>query len=274
MRKLNKIPAVVLALVLALSLAACGDSFESAMVRALREMQDVESVHADMTLEMAFDFTAEGAEKMSVPISVAMGMDTDGTLTSGTVDVNFLGMLASALYIVENKGEACDLYMSIDGGESWQSQLDISAEDLQSVDDGVGVNGDLGGMLDMYLELSSGFGEAVYETLDGVDCVRYDGTFPGANLTEALSYSGGAVFAGGIHEGTELPAAPISIWLEQDSGLPKRISVDMTDAMGQYMTEMFSDVAADGSTLSITTVTVTVDMSDYNAASPMSPPEM
>ena len=203
---------------------------------------------------MAFDFTAEGAEKMSVPISVAMGMDTDGTLTSGTVDVSFLGMPASALYIVENKGEACDLYMSIDGGESWQSQLDISAEDLQSVDDGVGVNGDLGGMLDMYLELSSGFGEAVYETLDGVDCVRYDGTFPGANLTEALSYSGGAVFAGGIHEGTELPAAPISIWVEQDSGLPKRISVDMTDAMGQYMTEMFSNVAADGSTLSIATV--------------------
>ena len=124
MRKLNKIPAVVLALVLALSLAACGDSFESAMVRALREMQDVESVHADMTLEMAFDFTAEGAEKMSVPISVAMSMDTDGTLTSGTVDVSFLGMPASALYIVENRGEACDLYMSIDGGESWQSQLD------------------------------------------------------------------------------------------------------------------------------------------------------
>ena len=24
---------------------------------------------------------------------------------------------------MENKGEACDLYMSIDGGESWQSQL-------------------------------------------------------------------------------------------------------------------------------------------------------
>ena len=35
----------------------------------------------------------------------------------------------------------------------------------------------------------------------------------------------------------------------------------MTDAMGQYMTEMFSNVAADGSTLSIATVTVTVDMS-------------
>lgn len=272
MRKFNKCLAVILSLALSLGLAACGDSFESAMARAASELQDVESVHADMALDIAFDFTVEGAGTVTVPISVAMGMDTDGTRTSGTVDVSFLGMPASALYIVENKGETCDLYMSIDGGESWQSQLDVSVEDLRSVNEGVGVNGDIGGMLDMYLELSSGFGKAVYETLDGVDCVRYDGTFPGANLTQALSAAGGASFAE-VPEGVALPDAPISIWLEQDSGLPKRVSIDMTDAMGQYVTELFSNAAAEGSTLSVTAVTVTVDMSGYNASTPMTPPE-
>ena len=40
MRRLNKFLALSLALVLVLGLAACGDSFESAMVRAAKEMQD------------------------------------------------------------------------------------------------------------------------------------------------------------------------------------------------------------------------------------------
>ena len=53
MRRLNKFLALSLALVLVLGLAACGDSFESAMVRAAKEMQEVESVHVDMD---AFDF--------------------------------------------------------------------------------------------------------------------------------------------------------------------------------------------------------------------------
>ena len=40
-----RILAAAIAILLALSLSACGDSFESAMTRAVSEMQDVESLH-------------------------------------------------------------------------------------------------------------------------------------------------------------------------------------------------------------------------------------
>lgn len=271
MHKLNRISALALALVMVFALAACG-GFESDMARAVKELQSVESVHADMTLDIGFDVDIDG-ETTAIPLTVAMDMDTDGAITSGSMDLDILGMPISALYVVETKGDTCDLYISADGGETWQSQLGISTQELQSADNGIGVNGDVSGMVGFYLEFASKFGDGVDETLDGVDCVRYDGAFPGDKLTEAMSMSGGASFAT-VPEDTTLPDAPISIWLEKDSGLPKCISLDMTDAMGQYMTGLFESSGVPEDMFTVTGVNVKVDLSDYNNAQPMSPPEL
>lgn len=281
MRKLNRILALALAVVMVFALAACG-GFESDMARAVKELQSVESVHADMTLDIGFaadialdmgsDSGTDG-ETTSLPMTVTMGMDTDGSLTSGSVDLDIFGFPVSALYVVETKGDTCDLYISLDGGETWQSQLGISTQELQSADNVIGVNGDVSGTIGFYLEFASKFGDGVDETLDGVDCVRYDGAFPGDKLTEAMNMSGGAHFDT-VPEGTTLPDAPISIWLEKDSGLPKRISLDMTDAMGQYMLGLLTSSGAPEDMLQVTNVSIEVDLSDYDNAQPMSPPEL
>ena len=105
MRRLNKLLALALALLLAFTLAACGDSFESAMVRALREMQDVESVHADMALDMSFGVDVLG-ESTSMDIAMDMAMDTAGDLTSGELTMTMLGFPITVTYIVEKNGDA------------------------------------------------------------------------------------------------------------------------------------------------------------------------
>ena len=195
MRRTTRFTALILALVLALTLAGCGsDSFESAMVRALREMQDVESVHADMALDMSFGVDVLG-ESTSMDIAMDMGMDTAGDLTSGELTMTMLGFPITAAYIVAKDGDAYDLYTSVDGGETWQSQLDLSEEQLMNGENRYNLGTDAGAMVSFYLEFASNFGEAVDETLDGVDCVRYDGVFPGEQLTEALAMSGGSGFA-------------------------------------------------------------------------------
>lgn len=270
MRRLNKFLALALALLLAFTLAACGDSFESAMVRALREMQDVESVHADMQLDMSFGVDVLG-ESTSMDIAMDMAMDTAGDLTSGELTMTMLGFPITAAYIVAKDGDAYDLYTSVDGGETWQSQLDLSEEQLMNGENRYNLGTDAGAMVSFYLEFASNFGEAVDETLDGVDCVRYDGVFPGAQLTEALAMSGGSGFAE-VPEGTSLPDAPISFWLDKDSGLPRRISLDMTDAMGQYMTGLLADSGVSADAMSVENIGVTVDLSEYNSAQPMTPP--
>ena len=105
MRRLNKLLALALVLLLAFTLAACGDSFESAMVRALREMQNVESVHADMALDMSFGVDVLG-ESTSMDIAMDMGMDTAGDLTSGEFTMTMLGIPITVTYIVEKNGDA------------------------------------------------------------------------------------------------------------------------------------------------------------------------
>ena len=271
MRRTTRFTALILALVLALTLAGCGsDSFESAMVRALREMQDVESVHADMALDMAFGFDALG-ESSSMDISMDMDMDTAGDLTSGELTMTLFGFPITAAYIAAKDGDTYDLYISMDGGETWQSQLDLSEEQLMNGANRYNLGTGVGDMVSFYLEFASNFGEAVDETVDGVECSRYDGVFPGAQLTEALALSGGSSLAE-IPEGTTLPDAPISFWLAKADGLPRRITLDMTEAMGQYMTGVLSESGVSEDLVSVTRIGITVDLSEYNTAEPMQVP--
>ena len=269
MRRLNKFLALSLALVLALGLAACGDSFESAMVRAAKEMQEVESVHVDMALDMGFGLDVLG-ETGNVDVSVDMGMDTAGDLTSGELTMTLFSIPVTVTYISQKNGETYDFYVSMDGGSTWEAQTGLSEADLSSGNGAAFCSG-AGDMVGFYLEFASSFGEAVDEAAGGTDCRRYDGSFPGDKLTEALSLSGGSDFAN-IPEGTVLPDAPISIWLDKSSGLPRRISLDMTDAMGQYMTGILSESGVSGDLVSVTSVIVTVDLSEFNAVTPMTPP--
>ena len=269
MRRLNKLLALALALLLAFTLAACGGSFESAMVRALREMQDVESVHADMALDMSFGVDVLG-ESTSMDIAMDMAMDTAGDLTSGELTMTMLGIPITVTYIVEKNGDAYDIYLSTDGGSTWESQTGLTEEQLTSGGN-YSVGTDAGAMVSFYLEFASNFGEAVDETVDGVECSRYDGVFPGAQLTEALALSGGSSLAE-IPEGTTLPDAPISFWLAKDDGLPRRITLDMTEAMGQYMTGVLSESGVSEDLVSVTRIGITVDLSEYNTAEPMQVP--
>ena len=96
MRRTNKLISLALAILMVFTLTACSESFESAMVRAVREMENVESVHADTVLDMGFTVAAMG-ESLDMDIGMDMSMDTAGDLTSGELSVNMLGIDVTAL---------------------------------------------------------------------------------------------------------------------------------------------------------------------------------
>ena len=127
--KRNKFLPLALACALCLCLAACGDSFESAMVRAARELESVESVHADMSLDMGFGVDILG-ERSTLEMGMDVSMDTSGGLTSGELTLDMLGVTLPMQYIVELDGDDCDVYLSTDGGANWETSLGLSGEGL------------------------------------------------------------------------------------------------------------------------------------------------
>ena len=268
MRRTNKLISLALAILMVFTLTACSESFESAMVRAVREMENVESVHADTVLDMGFTVAAMG-ESLDMDIGMDMSMDTAGDLTSGELSVNMLGIDVTALYIVEKRGEVLDVYLSMDGGSTWTSQLSVTSEQLTEGD--LNLSYDAGALVNFYLEFATNFSDAVDESINGLDCSRYDGTFPGSQLMEAMSMSGGSSMLEGVDVET-LPDAPISIWIDKSSGLPARISLDMTEAMSQYAGNLLDSSGLDGATMTVDKIGVTVDLSEYNSAEPMPVP--
>lgn len=269
--KARRFFALLLIAVIALGLAGCGYSFESAAARAAKELAGVDSVHADLNFDLALtvSYLEESAD---FDIGLAVSMDTSGELTSGELSMDMLGVPISAPFVVQKQGESYDLYMSIDGGETWVSQTGLSASELES-DAGLGLNPDAGYMLGFYLEAASSFGDPVEETVNGVECRRYDGLLPGSRLLEAMSVSGGSAYAE-VPEGTVLSDAPMSIWFAKSGGLPVRVHVDMTDAMGEYMTGAMESGGLPADFMTVSAVSITADFADFGTAQPMQPPEL
>ena len=118
--------ALALAALCALALPACGqESFESAMARAIREMQDVESMHVDMSAEIDMSLSLEG-ESLDLPLAMDMSMDsyTEPLLAHADMDMSLLGQDFSVEYYIEQGGEGLSAYASADGaraGRPWSS---------------------------------------------------------------------------------------------------------------------------------------------------------
>ena len=95
-----RILAVAIAILLALSLSACGDSFESAMTRAVSEMQDVESLHMDMVMGIDMSLSADG-QTLEMPISCLLYTSGEYTVGGGIglVFGNILVMVLEAVLV-------------------------------------------------------------------------------------------------------------------------------------------------------------------------------
>lgn len=261
---LHKALAAALVLALALPLAGCSMSFESASAKALAALDGVESVHAELELSLGASAGILG-ESADWDVSLGLSMDTVGSRTSGSLS---LAGGPGARYIVEDRGGEYDLYISADGGEEWLSFTGLDAEERADVEAAPEV--DLGGLLTLYLETASGFSAEIEDTAPtGESCRRYDGFFPGERLAEAFELSGSGAYAG-LPEGADFPDVPMSVWFYRDGGLPARVELDVTEAMGAYFDGVFEGLA--GVTVGIERLVMSVSLSGYNTAVPATPP--
>ena len=258
----RKAAAGVLAIVL-LSLSGCGHSYKSDSAAALEALAGAGSVHAEMSFRMAYTLSLEG-ETREFEITETCSLDSSAALTSGVLSSGEGG--SELRYIVELNGDEYDLYLSR-GGEGWEARLGLDASELS----GAGLVSDAAGPAGFYLERASGFGEAAEEEIDGAACRRYDGVLPG----EALAAAPGASGAGSLFpEGAEGADAPISVWFEAESGLPRRISLDLSGALNGYVSARLAEAGLDADAITLGNAGVTVELSEFGSAAPEAPPDI
>lgn len=256
----RKAAAGVLAIVL-LSLSGCGHSYEGDSAAALEALAGAGSVHAEMSFRMAYTLSLEG-ETREFEITETCSLDSSAALTSGVLSAGEGG--SELRYIVELNGDEYDLYLSRDG-EGWEARPGLDASELS----GAGLVSDAAGPAGFYLERASGFGEAAEEEIDGAACRRYDGVLPG----EALAAAPGASGAGSLFpEGAK--GAPISVWFEAESGLPRRISLDLSGALAGYVSARLAEAGLDADAITLGNAGVTVELSEFGSAEPETPPDI
>ena len=256
-----RILAAAIALLLAISLSACGDSFESAMARALSEMQDVESLHMDMVMSLDMSLSAEG-QTLDMPISMDMSMDTiNEPLTAhATMNMNVMQQPVGVEYYLEQSGENYQMYANMDGG-GWESMsMDETELGQFSAVDGV----------EFYLQCASAFEKVGEEEVRGATASRYDGEIPADMLAEALERSGAYSMVEGLgvsEDSTEglTSGMGLSIYLDNETGLPVRYDIDMTDLMREMMEATLAAVGAgDAMSWEIGEASVSVTLSEFN----------
>lgn len=259
-----RIFALALALLLAFALSACGDSFESAMARAIAELQKVQSQHMDMEVNIAMS-AAAGGESVELPVSMSVSMDAvnEPMLAHAVMDMELMGESAAVEYYIEQNDGEYTMYIAT-GSLGWVAQS-VSADDLGQFPAAENVG--------FYLECASAFEKSGEEEINGSTASRYDGDVPADMLSEALKRSGAGELLGslGLEEsGAEGLGAgmSLSVWLDKESGLPVRYRIDMSALMDELMSAALAAGAdVSGVSMEIGEAVVDVTLSNFNGVS-------
>lgn len=275
---MKRISAALLALLLALSLTACGGSAPSAddgdvaeltaeelLAKANESMSDINSMTYTMLMDMemsamdetvAFltdatcDFVADPMA-MKMTINADMGED--------------YGSAAMVMYMVP-EGDQFMVYMAEDDGDDvldWDSYSVGSLEEL-------GLDQyDAKGSMSLYMDTGANFEIARVDKVEGVEATRLDGVIPEADLAQVMEESGVMEqFASlGISNASfdGMGDLPISIWIANDGTFyPVRCELDMTAMMQSLMDTMVAELGGADSGVSIDIGKVFVSMTFYN----------
>lgn len=246
MKTLKKVLAITLALALVLCLSGCG-SFERSIMKGAKKMQELNSLHMDLTLDMSLNVGIMG-ENMDMDLKATNSADIQTSpkklLMETTADV--MGEKQTVYIYVEQNGDTFTAAASPDGNY-WESADDIeldasAAEGL--IDPKAGIA--------LLAKYASSFEKVSAENVVGYDTVRYDGVITSDDFKELFALVDIAQLAGADVDLTEEEMAqikealkgpfnvPCSIWLDGKTGMIIRYDIDLTEMIGSIIETMLA----------------------------------
>jgi len=230
MKKIRRIAALLLALVLMLSLSACG-SFETRMARAAQKMAKLESMRADVDIDMTISMSMLGESvDLDGKMTTKADVFTDPLKLRVRTGLEALDSSREGLSYLEKDGDGYKLYVSADGGESWVSRT-VDGKDLPAP-------AAAKEQLALLLKWGASFEESGKETIRGSGATVYSGFIPGEDVAAAIEASGALDTLAealemdlGEIDFSDLGDIPATIALDDKSGMLVRYTMDMSGAM-------------------------------------------
>lgn len=271
MKKTKRIIVFAILAAMLLSLCGCG-MFRTRVAKAAIKMSKLESLHADVEMQIGMGISVLGQD-VNADADVTGGVDIQRD--PERVYVNMTAEVAGSeqnllLYAVGRDGGA-DVYSSADGGESWtKGSIENDDSSKSSTADGKS----------LFLLLSdsaASFKEYGKEKINGSDAIRYKGEITSDELKQALELANvkqsleesldveldDDVFA-------DLGSVPVSIWIDEKSGMIVRVEMDMSDVM-QGLVPVLVDKSLEkadigiGVNTKVYDVTVSITLSEFDA---------
>ncbi len=232
MKTIKKGLALLLALIMVLSLTGCG-SLQAA--KTVRKTQKLESFHADFSVDMKMGLGMMEESLMDLEFSMGGSGDVNREPLRGAGDfrMEILDETIEVLYYFAKGEDEVTVYTSADDGETWKmSSIDLSR--------GPGDSGQLFNReaLVWLAKTAATFEETGEEEVNGYDATVYAGYISGAELKALLDESdvvdatAEAMDLGpGELELEEISDIPITVALDNKTGLPVKITVDLSGLM-------------------------------------------
>lgn len=271
MKKTKRIIVFAILAAMLLSLCGCG-MFRTRVAKAAIKMSKLESLHADVEMQIGMGISVLGQD-VNADADVTGGVDIQRD--PERVYVNMTAEVAGfeqnlLLYAVGRDGGA-DVYSSADGGESW------TKGSIENDDSSKSSKADGKSLFLLLSDSAASFKEYGKEKINGSDAIRYKGEITSDELKQALELANvkqsleesldveldDDVFA-------DLGSVPVSIWIDEESGMIVRVEMDMSDVM-QGLVPVLVDKSLEkadigiGVNTKVYDVTVSITLSEFDA---------
>lgn len=247
MKKMNRFLALAMALVMLLALCACGEGgtrsistpdFETRMRQAQENMAKLESMHMEMSMDMSMELSVLGqTQPMDMRVYYTMDTQNEPARTKLVITTSSMGQSQEQVMYTDESGM---IYMQIDG-RSWQRQSaqgNSQANEMQPDQ-----------MLQLFLNSAGSFRETGSETINGSKATVYSGVLGGDYVKQVLETTGlgstlgealGTGDAGNLFD--NLGEIPMTVAIDDESGLVVRYTMDMAQVMENLMKNLFNSM--------------------------------
>ena len=247
MKKMNRFLALAMALVMLLALCACGEGgtrsvitpdFESRMRQAQENMAKLESMHMEMSRDVTMELSVLGqTQPMDMRVYYTMDTQNEPARTKLVITTSSMGQSQEQVMYTDESGM---IYMQIDG-RSWQRQSaqgNSQANEMQPDQ-----------MLQLFLNSAGSFRETGSETINGSKATVYSGVLGGDYVKQVLETTGlgstlgealGTGDAGNLFD--NLGEIPMTVAIDDESGLVVRYTMDMAQVMENLMKNLFNSM--------------------------------
>ncbi len=305
----KKVVALILTGVLAMSATACGDKSSAdanasvntdvqagaqdtaepaseaqpdvdPMEEAMKNMESVTNMEAQMIMDMDMTISAEGQEE-AVESNTTMNMvcftDPLKIKMDMTVDMGDQGSANTQVYVVPSENDTYNVYMY--DGQSWASQ-EVTESDMAA--SGLADYDARSSMLN-YIGDGSKYTQEGTEQIDGGNAYKYSYVLTEEELKDQMKESGAldSVSQLGLDVSQVdsmldgLGDVTAYVWIDEATMYPVKYEMDMTTVMDSLMKNMVEAMGdqAEGVSMSVPEMKVVMTCSNFNNATDFTVPD-